>query len=36
MLRELRATAGDDLVFPGPWEADEITSWLRRFERRLT
>lgn len=35
LLRALRASSGEDLVFPGPWEEDEVTSWLRRFERRL-
>jgi hypothetical protein len=35
MLRSVRLADAKDLTFFGPWTADEIASWLRRFERRL-
>ncbi|WP_437641898.1 type VI immunity family protein [Sorangium sp. So ce854] len=35
MLRPLRMSRGKELSFLGPWTEDDITGWLRRFERRV-
>ena len=35
LLRPVRARDGRDMVFFGPWDEDQITDWLCRFERAV-
>jgi hypothetical protein len=36
LLRPIRADKGEGMVFLGDWSEEDITEWLRRFERRVS